>query len=84
MALNIKDPEIDRLARELAQATGESISTAVKVALEERLRRLRRAGAATSQRAPVQRFVDRGRSRPTLDTRTADEILGYDELGLPR
>ena len=84
MALNIKDPEIDRLARDLAQATGESIMTAVKVALEERLRRLRRGGAATSQPAQVQRLVDRGRRRPKLDTRTADEILGYDALGLPR
>ena len=41
MALNIKDPETDRLARELAQATGESITEATRVAIAERLARVR-------------------------------------------
>ena len=41
MALNIEDPETDRLARELAQATGESITEAAKTAIEERLARVR-------------------------------------------
>lgn len=81
--MNIKDPETDRLARELAAASGESITTAIRVALDERLRRIRRAGAATSRRATVQRFIDRGRGRTTLDVRAADEVLGYDESGLP-
>jgi len=41
MALNIKDPETDRLARELAAATGESITVAARRAIEERLERVR-------------------------------------------
>ena len=40
MALNIKDPDTDRLARELAALTGESITTAARRALEERLERV--------------------------------------------
>ena len=39
MALNIKDPDTDRLARELAAATGESITVATRQAIEERLAR---------------------------------------------
>ena len=42
MALCIKDPEADRLARELARQTGESLTQAVVVALRERLQRERR------------------------------------------
>ena len=41
MALSIKDPETERLAKSLAQLTGENITTATKRAIEERLRRLR-------------------------------------------
>jgi antitoxin VapB len=41
MSLNIKDPETDTLARELAQATGETITQAVTIAVRERLERLR-------------------------------------------
>ncbi len=41
MALSIKHPEADRLARELAAATGESLTDAIINALKERLRRER-------------------------------------------
>src|SRR5688500_5141153 len=39
MALSLKDPETDRLAREVARLTGESLTTAVRTALAERLER---------------------------------------------
>ena len=42
MGLNIKDPETYELAKELSELTGESMTTAVTRALEERLQRLRR------------------------------------------
>ncbi|SFS14670.1 hypothetical protein SAMN04487783_1887 [Agrococcus baldri] len=83
MALNIKDPETDRLARELAQATGETITVAARRAIEERLRRVR-ARSASGVEAQVQAIIDRGRARTVLDDRTADEILGYDTVGLPQ
>ncbi|GEK80122.1 type II toxin-antitoxin system VapB family antitoxin [Agrococcus baldri] len=83
MALNIKDPETDRLARELAQATGETITVAARRAIEERLRRVR-ARSASGVEAQVQAIIERGRARTPLDDRGADEILGYDAVGLPQ
>lgn len=83
MALNIKDPETDRLARELAAATGESITVAAKRAIEERLLRVRAREAAASDDSELLGIIARGRSRTILDNRTAEEILGYDARGLP-
>jgi antitoxin VapB len=84
MPLNIKDPETEKSVRELAAFTGETVTTAVRRAAEERLLRVRRDKA---RRSLVDEILDIGRrcaSLPDLDTRTADEILGYDEHGLPR
>lgn len=83
MALNIKDPVTDALARELAAQTGETITDAVRIAMSERLARVRRQRSVASRSADLQRFIDRGRQRSTLDDRSAEEILGYDENGLP-
>lgn len=83
MALNIKDAATDALARELASQTGESITEAIRVAMSERLARLRRQQSVAARTADLQRFIDRGRQRVLLDERSADEILGYDEFGLP-
>ena len=59
MSMNIKNPETDRLARKLAAATGESITTAVTAAVRERLQRIRGEVDADSDPIPV------GVSRPT-------------------
>lgn len=83
MALNIKDPATDALARELAAHTGESITEAIRIAMSERLARLRRQSSVANRAVDLQLFIDRGRQRPTLDDRSAEEILGYDENGLP-
>lgn len=82
MALNIKDPETDRLARELAAETGEPITAAVRDAIERRLGELRtrRATVAPSGLADV---IARGRARPIADQRPESEILGYGPEGLP-
>lgn len=82
MSLNIKDPDTDRLARQLAAETGESITQAARIAIEERLARVR-AQAFAPAAAELTAIVQRGRSRRTLDTRTSEEILGYDQAGLP-
>ena len=84
MALSIKDPETERLAKTLAQATGESITQATKRALEERLRRVggqSRRAALLEDMAAIRR---RWSAMPVIDDRTPDAILGYDEHGLPR
>ncbi|WP_102144735.1 type II toxin-antitoxin system VapB family antitoxin [Mycobacterium hubeiense] len=83
MALNIKDDEADRLARELAQATGETITVATRTALAERLARVRRSARQADAADIVHDIIERGRRRPTLDDRSEAEILGYDERGLP-
>lgn len=84
MAISIKSLETERLARELAAKTGESLTSAIQKALEERLERLRqqrRSQIVASQLEDILRRVDQ---LPILDSRTPDEILGYDEHGLPR
>lgn len=82
MPLSIKDPEADRLAREVAKATGETLTSAIVQSLRERLQRLRRA------REP--RLADellaigrRCAALPVQDRRSSDDILGYDRHGLP-
>ena len=83
MPLNIKDPATKRSVRELATATGETVTTAVRRAAEERLQRVRRAHAGRSLAAEILEIGGRCAALPDLDRRTADEILGYDEWGLP-
>lgn len=83
MALSIKDPETERLARTLAERTGETITIATRTALEERLRRV----GSSARRAALLEDLAASRRRwsalPVLDARSPDEILGYDENGLP-
>jgi antitoxin VapB len=81
VALNIKDPEADRLARQVAEMTGETITGAVVTALKEKLAREER------RRADVDTLVDdvMGVARslaalPTLDQRSDDAILGFDAM----
>jgi antitoxin VapB len=82
MALNIKDPETDRLARELAALTGQSITVALRDALRERLMAIRAREGAVA-RPGLADVIARGRARRTLDERSEDEILGYGADGLP-
>jgi antitoxin VapB len=84
MAISIKDPETDRLARVLSETTGESITEAIRRALEERLERERAKVARTGLAVGVRRVQERLAKLPVLDPRPADELLGYDEHGLPR
>jgi antitoxin VapB len=83
MALSIKDQEADRLARELAARTGETLTQAVVVALRERLIRVSGHSRSVPLRDELTAIRRRCAALPVLDTRTADDILGYDEGGLP-
>lgn len=83
MALSIKNPEAERLAKELAKRTGESVTQAVVTALRERLQREKGKRTAGSVREAIEEIVQRCAELPDLDTRSPDEIL-YDEHGLPR
>jgi antitoxin VapB len=84
MPLNIKDPATEKSVRELAALTGETVTTAVRRAAEERLQRVRRVRGGRSLAAELLEIGTRCAALPDVDTRTADEILGYDEHGLPR
>ena len=84
MALNIRNPETERLAGELARRTGETKTEAVTKALRERLDRVRRARAKGTLADQLREIADRFSKLPVLDPRTPDEIIGYDEDGLPR
>lgn len=84
MALIIKNPEADRLARELAKQTGETLTEAVVNALRERLVRQAGQGRGVALSDEIMSIAERCSSLPVVDPRTADEIIGYDEHGLPR
>jgi antitoxin VapB len=84
MPLNIKDSATEKSVRELAALTGETVTTAVRRAAEERLLRVRRNRTGRSLASEIVEIGKRCASLPDLDTRTADEILGYDENGVPR
>ena len=83
MPISIKDPETDRLARALAEATGESITRAVATALRERLDRVRTSRRGEDLVADLRVIAARCDALPVLDERPEAEVLGYDDAGLP-
>lgn len=83
MALSIKSIETEHLAREIAAKTGESLTGAIQKALEERLERLNNSRRSQPLAAQIDDILARVDAMPDLDPRTPDEIIGYDEDGLP-
>jgi antitoxin VapB len=83
MALSIKSDEADRLARELAAETGETLTEAVVLALRERLDR-EHAKNAASMRTRLARLAADAAALPVADNRPPEGVIGYDEAGLPR
>jgi antitoxin VapB len=84
MPLSIKAPEADLLARQLAAITGESITVAVTVAMRERLEKQKRKQEDKQLLIDdLLAIADHCASLPVLDDRTEDEIMGWDENGLP-
>jgi len=84
MALNIRNPEAERLAETVARLTGETKTEAVTRALHERLARLRRERSHRRLADELEAIALHCARLPVRDPRPADEILGYDELGVPR
>lgn len=83
MAFSIKNDEADRLARQLAAITGESLTETVIRSLRERLNRHQLPRRRTGVGTELAKLGVAIRRLPVLDPRPADEILGYDENGLP-
>jgi antitoxin VapB len=84
MALNIRNAEAEKLAEAVAKLTGETKTEAVTEALRDRLTRLRRERARRRLADELDEIALHCARLPVQDPRTADEILGYDEFGLPR
>ena len=83
MALSLKDKETDRLARAVAALTGETLTDAIRIALAERLERVRLRRGQSSRLS--ERLLEIGRhcaALPDYDTRSPDEIVGYNENGM--
>ena len=83
MAIHLKDPETNRLARDVAALTGETLTDVIRIALKERLERetlLREKPSDFAER--LHAIAVHCAALPDLDPRTPDEIVGYDETGL--
>jgi antitoxin VapB len=81
--LNIKHPEADRLARVLANQLGETITDVVIEALREKLLREQGRRMPVEMKASLLEIGHRCAALPDKDTRSPDDILGYDSDGLP-
>ena len=84
MPLSIRNAKAEALARDVAARTGETMTQAIVVALEERLARLRYRRETTVATRQLLRIARRINRRRTRDRRTPEAILGYDEYGLQR
>ena len=81
MALSIRNERAERLAREVAGESGENLTQAIIRSLEERLQRLKGRRNVSSLESEIMNISKRCSSLPDLDTRSADEILGYNKDG---
>jgi antitoxin VapB len=83
MPLSIKSAEAEQLVRQISAMTGEGLTEAITTALRERLQRLKqiKQGSLSDQ---LDRIARRCAALPDLDQRLPDEIIGYDEHGIPR
>jgi antitoxin VapB len=85
MPLNVKNAEAHRLAKELSELTGESITEVVTTVLREAVDRARKIKNSSTERlvAELDDIARHCASLEVLDERSAEEILGYDDRGLP-
>jgi antitoxin VapB len=81
--VNVKGERAYRAIAELSKITGESLTTAVVTAVEQRLDREKRK---SSREGIAEKLMDLGRRYAALPNSglTEDEILDYDEYGAPR
>jgi antitoxin VapB len=83
MSLNIKDPEAHKLAQRLAEATGETMTQAVTVAIKEKLARVQRAKRSKATTEELKAIAKRFRSHLKGPVEDHGTFL-YDEKGLPK
>jgi antitoxin VapB len=86
MGISIKNADVERMARDAARRRGVSMTEALRQVLAEeeaRVAAAREAEVEARLRA-VQEVIERSSARPRLTELSDDEIVGYDEHGLPR
>jgi antitoxin VapB len=83
MALNIRNPEAEQLAEKPATLTGETQTQAVTKALRDRLDRLQRRPSGRCLADDLDEIALHCAALPELDSRSAEEIVGYDDWGIP-
>jgi len=83
MALSIQNSKAEKLAREVAAQSGETITQAIIRALEERLERMRGQRTVTDTATEIIKISKRCSRLRDRDTRAADQLLGYDDMGVP-
>lgn len=83
MAFSIKNDEADRLARQLAAITGESLTDAVVRALRERLSRQQSPAKRRKAGTELAKIAGKFSRLPVRDGRNANDLPGYDDHGLP-
>jgi len=84
MPISIKNEEAETVARRLAELTGETITAAICSAVTEKYERLRRTRAGRPLSDDLNEIAQRCSRRRVISDLSDDEILGYDEEGLPR
>lgn len=80
--MNIRSAKVDQLVQQLSRLTGEDVETALERALKERLSRVA-PPASAAPKAAMDAFFEQPSRMPVLDTRSVDDIVGYDGHGSP-
>ena len=84
MTLEINNPQLDELLRELIEFTGETEPQAIVKSLQERLDREKsKRSTQMSIKSEILRIGQECAALPILDSRSPEEILGYDLIGVP-
>ena len=83
MALNIRNTETEKLANAVAAMTGETKTEAVTTALKERLEHLKQRRGRKRLADELDEIARHCAGLPVRDTRSDEEIIGYDEKGMP-
>jgi antitoxin VapB len=81
MGMHINNPEVERKVRSLAETLGTTLTEAIDISVTKELRRSVPRKADPQLMRDLGKILDRIDRLPILDTRSADEVLGYTENG---
>jgi antitoxin VapB len=84
MPLSIRNPRAEKLAKEVASMSGENITQTIIHALENQLERLRGSRKYPDTVREIMNISRRCSSIPDKDTRSQNEILGYNKIGISK